>query len=180
MSARTPAPVLRIRELRRRGPTPFTVEPDRGALAALAAELGIPAVRALRLQGRVEPSGREDWRLVGRLVAEVVQECVVTLEPVVTRIDEPVERLYLARMDEPSEGEVEMPDDDREPLPAAIDPAAVAAEALALALPPYPRARDAELGEAVFAADGVTPMRAEDAKPFAGLAALRDRMDGEG
>jgi hypothetical protein len=29
----------------------------------------------------------------------------------------------------------------------------------------------------VFAEDGVTPLRDEDTKPFAGLAALRDRLE---
>ena len=42
------------------------------------------------------------------------------------------------------------------------------------------RKEGAELGEAVYAEDGVTPMRDEDAKPFAGLAALRAKMSPEG
>jgi hypothetical protein len=53
------------------------------------------------------------------------------------------------------------------------------AEALALALPDYPRAPDAEMETGQFAAPGVDPMTDEDAKPLAGLAALRARMDGE-
>ncbi len=73
-----------------------------------------------------------------------------------------------------------MADETREPLPAAIDLMAVAAEALALALPPYPRAPGAVLGDARFAEDGATPLSDEDARPFAGLAALRERMDEEG
>jgi len=54
-----------------------------------------------------------------------------------------------------------------------IDPAAVMIEALALAMPLYPRAEGADLGEAVHAEPGVTPMRDADARPFAGL---RDRL----
>ena len=182
MSVRTPEPVspgpkLRVRDLRRDGGARFALVPDAAARDALAAALGIPALRSLGLEGRVEPSGREDWRLAGRLDATVVQECVVTLEPVVTRIEEEVERIYLAEMEEPEDAEVEMPDDAGEPLGHAIDLAALAAEALALALPPYPRAPGAALGEASVAPEGVEPMRDEDAKPFAGLAALRGRMD---
>ena len=48
---------------------------------------------------------------------------------------------------------------------------------LLLALPLYPRSENAELGEAVFTEDGVAPLKDEDTKPFAGLAALRDRFD---
>jgi uncharacterized metal-binding protein YceD (DUF177 family) len=90
-----------------------------------------------------------------------------------------VARRYLAEMPEPEGDEVEMPEDDTaEPLPATLDLFAVLSEALALALPQYPRAEDAELGEAVFAAPGVAPMTDEEAKPLAGLAALRDRLKG--
>ena len=53
-----------------------------------------------------------------------------------------------------------------------IDLAEVAAEALALALPLYPRAPGAELGTLVAAPDGVAPLSDADLKPFAGLAAL--------
>ena len=50
------------------------------------------------------------------------------------------------------------------------------AEALALALPDFPRAEGVELGPAVFTEPGATPMTDEAAKPLAGLADLRDRL----
>ena len=53
----------------------------------------------------------------------------------------------------PDGDEVEMPEDDTvEPMPEVIDLAEVAAEALALALPLYPRAPGADFGQAVHAA----------------------------
>jgi uncharacterized metal-binding protein YceD (DUF177 family) len=88
-----------------------------------------------------------------------------------------VTRRYLADWREPTGEEAEMPEDDTtEALPEALDLAAVMAEALALALPDYPRAPDAETQTRQFAAPGVKPMTDDDAKPLAGLAALRDRM----
>ena len=50
-------------------------------------------------------------------------------------------------------------------------------ETLVLALPDYPRAEGVELGERVFSEEGVKPMRDQDAKPFAGLAALKEKME---
>lgn len=167
--------VLRLNELRRRGGMRFAVAPGEEERAAIARALEIVGLPALRFEGRVEPQGREDWRLEGRIDARAVQSCVVTLEPVETEVSEPVERLYMAGLEEPEGSEVEMPDEDREPLPAAINLLAVAREALALALPPFPRAPGAELGEAVFTAPGSAPMTDADARPFAGLAALRGR-----
>jgi uncharacterized metal-binding protein YceD (DUF177 family) len=166
---------------RSRAPVAFRLEPDAEARGETARSLGIEAVRKLRFEGEIAPSGRNDWHLRGTLGATVVQPCVVTLSPVTTRIDTQVSRRYLADFVEPEEEEAEMPEDDtEEPLPERLDLAAVMLEALALALPDYPRADGAELGEANFAAAGVAPMTDADAKPLAGLAALRDRLREEG
>lgn len=172
-----PRLALPVTELARDRDIPFSFAPDGAGLAAMGAELGLTALRKLRFEGTVGPEGAEDFRLTGHLGATVVQPCVVTLAPVTTRIETAVHRLYLRRMPEPEGDEVEMPGDDTaEALPARIDLVALAMEVLALNLPLYPRAEGAELGEAVFSAPGVTPMRDEDARPFAGLGALKDKL----
>lgn len=168
---------FRTADLAQNSPTPFEIRPDAEQLKAIAAELGLSDLRKLSLTGEIAARGKRDWTLTARLGATVVQPCVVTLEPVTTRIDTAVKRTYLADMPEPEAEEMEMPEDDtQEPLGPAIDPGAVMIEALALALPLYPRKPGAETGEAVFAAPGVTPMRDDDAKPFAGLSGLRDAL----
>lgn len=153
---------------------PFRLEPDAGTRQQIIQQLGLLGLRKLRFEGRMIPAGKRDWRLEATLGATVVQPCVVTLEPVSTRLDEPVTRTYLAHMPELPEGEeVEMPDDDSaEPLPELLDLNTVMTEALALALPLYPRATDAHIEEAVFTEPGTEPMTDEDTKPFAGLADL--------
>ncbi|MGD9864993.1 MAG: DUF177 domain-containing protein [Pseudodonghicola sp.] len=175
----TDSHALRVAELPQTAPTPFDLAPDAEARAALAQELGLSALRKLRFSGRLQARGRRDWLLEAQLGATVVQPCVVTLEPVTSRIDVPVRRLFVAGLADPEGAEVEMPEDDSiEPLGAIIDLDAVMAEALALALPLYPRAEGVELGEAVYAEPGRTPMRDEDTRPFAGLAGLRDALKG--
>ncbi|WP_226780888.1 YceD family protein [Oceaniglobus trochenteri] len=170
---------LRLSDLGHRRDAAFDLAPDAEERATLAAELGISALRKLRFEGSLAPVGRHDWTLTARLGATVVQPCVVTLAPVTTRIDTEVTRRYLADMTLPdTAGEVEMPEDDTaEPLPAAIDLTEVMAEALALALPDFPRAPGVELGETVITEPGKAPMRDEDARPFAGLAGLRAALD---
>lgn len=170
--------ILRLDDLPVRKPTYFTLAPDAVGRAALAAALGIPAIRKLRFAGKIAPAGKHDWRLEAELGATVVQDCVVTLEPVTTRIQEPVTRRYLSEMPDLGAGEVEMPEDDSiEELPQTLDLSGVMAEALALALPAFPRAPGAELGQAVFADPAVAPLTDEAIKPFAGLAGLRDKLD---
>lgn len=163
----------------------FSFEPDAEARAALASHLGAEAIRKLRFTGRLTPLGNRGWQLDADLGATAVQACIVTLTPVTTRIDTPVTRRFVPadRLDNYEAGsETEMPEDDSlEPLGDVIDLWAVMAEALALALPAYPRAGDADLEQAQFAEDGVEPLTDEDVKPFAGLASLREKMrkDGE-
>ena len=169
---------LRLSDLAARRPTPVTLEPDAAGRAALAEALGIPAIRKLRFSGTLTPLGRQDWELRADLGATVVQDCVVTLAPVTTRIDATVTRRYLADYVEPGGTEAEMPEDDEaEPLPQTLDLGQVLREALALELPPFPRAEGAALDEAQFAAPGVSPMTDDDAKPLAGLAALKAKLE---
>jgi len=169
--------IYRIADLPTRKPTHFSIAPDAAARKALASDLDVPEVRKLRFEGSIAPTGGTDWVLTGQLGATVVQSCVITLAPVTTRIEEQVNRTYVAHLPEPEAAEVEMPEDDSvEPIPAVIDLNAVMAEALSLAIPAFPRADGAELGAAVYAADGVAPLTDEAAKPFAGLQALKDQM----
>lgn len=180
MSNQRPKPAIyRLSDLSPRKPHRFNLTPDAPARARLAQELGISAIRKLSFEGVLQADGKSDWRLEARLGATVIQPCVVTLEPVTTRIDRAVIRRFIAGLSTPDEAEeFEMPQDETlEALPDEIDPSRIMAEALTLALPDYPRKQDAILETDNFAPPGVAPMSDEDAKPFAGLAGLRDKLD---
>lgn len=166
-----------IRSLSPKKPTRFDLKAKPAEKLLVAAALDITAVHWLSFKGAFHPVGRRDVRLDAELEAEVEQPCGITLAPVRTVIKEQVTRLYLADWQEPTAAEVEIAsDDDAEPLPDVIDVATVAIEALSLALPPYPRAPGAELGAVVHAEPGTAPLTDDAIKPFAGLAALKDRL----
>lgn len=170
---------LRVADLPQSRVTAFDLRPDAAALRVIADELGLLGLRKLSFKGTIRAEGRADWLLQGTLGATVIQACVVTLEPVTTRLDVPVRRLYLADPAPllPEGEEIEMPDDDTaEPLGATIDPHAVMIEALALAVPDWPRAEGAELGSLTVTEPGKTAITDEALKPFAGLAGLRDKL----
>ena len=136
--------------------------------AALAQRFAIPGINRFEavLRLRAEPGGLAD--VAGRLSAEVVQTCVLTLEPVVQQVEEAVALRILPPGEEPSD-DPEGPD-EIEAEGDSVDLGEALAEQLALALDPYPRAPGAALPgpEAV-------PEAAEPAarNPFAALAALR-------
>lgn len=171
-----PSLPFRSAQLSARKPTRFAFRPDAAGRRAIADALGLLDLTALSFDGELRPVGRADFVLEAQLVARAVQPCSVTLAPVPARIDEPVRRRYEADYRPPEAEEAEMVDDETDSLPEVIDVASIAAEALALALPLYPRVAGAELREAVFAAPGVTPLAEPDLKPFAGLAGLAERL----
>jgi uncharacterized metal-binding protein YceD (DUF177 family) len=174
----SPSFSYRTGALSHRKPTRFRMVPDAALRAQIAVALDLQAITSLIMEGEILPKGREDFRLQAVLKADVVQSCVVTLAPVSAQIEEDVTRRYLADFSLPDGEEVEIPEDDSsEPLPDVIDLWDVLREALALALPLYPRAAGAELGEAVFAAPGTAPLRDTDLRPFAALAALARKDD---
>ncbi|MCK8462660.1 DUF177 domain-containing protein [Aliiroseovarius sp. S1339] len=173
---------IRPADLSTKRVTEFELVPSQADCDAIARDLGIVGLRKLRFTGALKPLDRRDWQMTADLGATVTQECVVTLDPVTTRIDDKIERRWLQHLSEPSDDdEVEMPEDDSvEPLTDVIDLGLVMIEALALALPLYPRVEGAEVQASVFAETGTKPLTDDDVKPFAGLSELRDKLSGGG
>ena len=165
------ARVLLLGRLDSGGPYDFDIAPTATEAAALARLVGATAVRKMRFRGRLVPAGA-GWRLDGTLGATVVQPCVVTLEPVTTRIEVPVERSWLPEAGPPAAEVVLLADAEEEPDPLGdrIDLGLVATEALALAVPAYPRRPGAALVSPVGTPDEDRP------KPFAALEALRGKL----
>jgi uncharacterized metal-binding protein YceD (DUF177 family) len=154
----------------------FNFTPSAPERAAMAEALDLIDLPEFSYKGELTPAGRADVVLHADLTALVVQPCSISLAPVRSRLTDTTERRYIQDYKEPDADEMEISEEDIEALPEVIDIAAVALEALALALPLYPRAKGAEFGEAAFAAPGETPIKSEDLRPFAGLAGLAEKL----
>lgn len=108
--------------------------------------------------------------VTGRVTAQVGQDCVVTLEPLETVIDEPIEVLYAPVPDEGTEAHEERRQKTEEEPPeplidGTIDLGAIACEFLILGIEPYPRKPGVEFNPPEPEPDGP--------HPFAALAALK-------
>lgn len=175
----SPTPFCRpmaVDRLDRDNETPFRVAAKPHELAELARFLDVERIDRLSLAGFITPAEGGGWRARGRLVAVIEQACVVSLEPVRTRHDAEIERLYLPADMIATEPEVQIALDDQDPpdpFTGSIDPAQFAVESLALMIDPYPRSEGAELKTHSVAPPGVTPLSDEASLPFAGLAALK-------
>lgn len=124
-------------------------------LAASAEECGLLARRfelidLTRLEGdvRVVPvEGTDVIHVSGHLSADVVQSCVVTLDPVPATVEADFDRLFSDDVPDEVEGEVEIDPEADAPEPLVggmLDLGEILAEELSLALEPYPRSPEAD------------------------------------
>ncbi len=175
--------LLRLADLPQQKPTHVRLVPDAGQLEALSDRLGVDALRKVRFEATMTPGPGRDWTLTAHLGATVVQPCRVTTVPVTTRIEEDVARRYSPDFDAGERmvenEEVEMEDDAPEALPVALDLGEVLEEELTLAIPAFPRAPGAEDLDLNVAPPGADPLTDDSVKPFAGLAALRAKLEGD-
>lgn len=171
---------LTLNQIGRSVPWSFNYEPDAQAKTDISERLGLLGLKKVRLHGTLIAEGTRDWRLNAQLGATAVQPCSVSLAPVTTRIDAPVARLFTEKYADPDETESETPDDDsQEPLPQSLDLAELLAEALALELPDFPRAKDADFSDTAVAPPGAEPLTDADLNPFQALAALKAPSEGQ-
>lgn len=161
-----------------------TFSADEARRTALAAAYGLVEVRSLIADMSVAGSLAEALIVDGRVRADIVQTCVVSLEPVEQRIDEAIDMRFVppgsprlpAAAKPGSEVEIEADVEDPPEILAGtiLDLGKIAEEHFVLAIDPYPRAPGATLPPE--ATD--QPSAGEDS-PFAVLAGFgRDPKKG--
>lgn len=155
-------------------------EANERELQELAKRFGIPEVVSLSGAAKLKPYRKVGLTVEGSFRAEVVQSCVVTLEPLHQTIEEGFTQRYLPEhmiapdVQAAGEREIEIDlDAEDEPEPMAgngVELGEAVAERLALALDPYPRKPDA-----AFESPAEEPAAAPESKPnpFAALEKLK-------
>lgn len=132
-----------------------TIEADEEQREQLAEEHALRSVDALKATLNVTAWKKGGVKVAGRVVANIVQDCVVTLEPVEQVVDEEVSGLYvpegskLAIPVRSIEGEILL-DAEGEDSPETfsgdfVDVGHLAEEFFAMGIDPYPRKPGAEV-----------------------------------
>jgi uncharacterized metal-binding protein YceD (DUF177 family) len=142
--------------------------------AAIARYLELAGLKALKGEFALMRWRGKGVRVTGELIADVVQTCVVTLDPVEAHVEARFERRFLPpeKLDAVLEDETDVfvdptAEDPPEPLGHDIDLGEILIEELALNLDPYPRKPGVE-----FHGDADADKRAN---PFAVLAKLKPK-----
>lgn len=150
-----------------------TLEPDLAERAAIAEWLGVSGLESFGASISISRAGSDVYAYAASFAADVVQACVVTLQPVRSRLEGEVSRRYRMMARPPrrqSAASHEIPitaEDEPEILTSFIvDLAAPVLEELSLALDPYPR-----VPGAVF--DVPDEEKSVSASPFAVLERLK-------
>jgi hypothetical protein len=151
------------------------IEATEAERAALARRFGLISVDAFRATIRLRRVSKGLIEARGSYQADVVQSCVVTLEPVPARLAEEFKVLYSTAPARPQR-EVIVAAEAEDPPEAVtggqIDLGEAAVQQMALALDPYPRAPGAEMP-----AGGRDGSAAEEGRfnPFSVLSERRKR-----
>ncbi|WP_378942980.1 YceD family protein [Mesorhizobium sp. ANAO-SY3R2] len=134
---------------------PVVVDADASQRAALAEAHGLLSVERYRADLVVTKWKRNGVKVSGRVEAEITQACIVTLEPVETKIDEDVEAVFLPEDSKLGRegfhvgGEIlldaEGPDSPETFSGDSIDVGALAEEFFGLGVDPYPRKSGASI-----------------------------------
>ena len=151
------------------------LEADQATRAAVADVGGLRDVLSVQASFDVTPKSGGRYHVAGHVRARIGQTCVVTLDPMESDIDEPIDLIFAppdqvpemaALVDEAEETGEETPDPPEPIENGIIDLGRLATDALYLAVDPYPRKPDAVFEPLVKAPDP------ED-HPFAALKALQ-------
>jgi uncharacterized metal-binding protein YceD (DUF177 family) len=149
------------------------IEADQAAREAMTEAAGVREILSARAGFDMTPRSGGRVQIRGRVQARVGQTCVVTLEPLENDIDEEVDLIFAPTEQIPELAEPADSDqpyevvDPPEPIEnGMIDLGRLAADALYLAIDPYPRKPGAVFEHEVAAVDP------ED-HPFAALKALQ-------
>lgn len=152
---------------------------------ALAKRFGLIEIKRLEAFLNVDREEGAMLAVTGTLVAEAVQPCVVTLEPIEEAIKEQVDVLFapahLIKDDhEGGLGDLGEADPPEPIVGGIIDLGELAAQHFAMALNPYPRKEGASIGTIEITGKGArTETPAETRKPFAVLQWMMGKKEQE-
>lgn len=122
----------------------FHFQPNKRLLETLGQRMNVLSFLKLKFFGFLKLESKSRWNLNGQLVFMVRQECVVTLEPVVSKVKSTVKRVYVDKgflnVNRKTDGNIS--EDDYEEFEGAIDLVPLLFEEISLTTPEYPKVND--------------------------------------
>ena len=156
----------------------FTLSFNNNELAQLKKDLNLISLKKTSMSGRIVATAANQWHLKAKIGATIVQESVLSLKSITTRIDDRIDRRIIkGRDDAVQKSELELNEDHF--IEYELDLGAIFFESIALSIPIFPKGKGESFEDKVFTARGIDPLTNDRISPFSILNKLKEKDQSE-
>ena len=156
----------------------FTLSFNSNELARLQKYLNLISIKKTSMSGKIVATAAGQWHLKAKIGATVVQESVLSLKPVTTRIDDKIDMRIIKGYDNKVQNsELELNEDYF--IEHELDLDVIFFENIALSIPTFPKGAGEFFENKVFTAKGIDPLTNDRISPFFVLNKLKKKDQSE-
>lgn len=156
----------------------FTLSFTDEELAQLKKDLNLISLKKTSMSGKITSTAAGQWHLKAKIGATIVQESVLSLKSVTTRIDDKIDlRIIKGHDNAVQNSELELNEDYF--IEHELDLGAVFFENVALSIPVFPKEKGESFENKVFTAKGIDPLTNDRISPFFILNKLKEKDQSE-
>ena len=156
----------------------FSLSFNDDELVQLKKNLNLISVKKTSMSGRISATAAGQWHLKAKIGATIVQESVLSLKLVTTRIDDKIDmRIIKGHDNVVQNSELELNEDYF--IEHALDLVAIFFENIALSIPAFPKEQGESFENKVFTAKGIGPLTNDRISPFFILNKLKENDQSE-
>ena len=156
----------------------FTLSFTDDELAQLKKDLNLISLKKTSMSGKITATAAGQWHLKAKIGATIVQESVLSLKSVTTRIDDKIDlRIIKGHDNAVQNSELELNEDYF--IEHELDLGAVFFENVALSIPVFPKEKGESFENKVFTAKGIDPLTNDRISPFFILNKLKEKDQSE-
>ena len=143
----------------------FTLSFTDEELTQLKKDLNLISLKKTSMSGKITATAAGQWHLKAKIGATIVQESVLSLKSVTTRIDDKIDlRIIKGHDNAVQNSELELNEDYF--IAHELDLGAVFFENVALSIPVFPKEKGESFENKVFTAKGIDPLTNDRISPF--------------
>ena len=156
----------------------FTLSFTDDELAQIKKDLNLISLKKTSMSGKITATAAGQWHLKAEIGATIVQESVLSLKSVTTRIDDKIDMCIIKGHDDAVQNsELELNEDYF--IEHELDLGAVFFENIALSIPLFPKEKGESFENKVFTAKGIDPLTNDRISPFFILNKLKENDQSE-
>ena len=171
-----PRPVLVTRILTNEE-LPFNETANKSELTAISKFLNLKNISYLNFQGKIVRIDSIKFYLSGFLKAKIIQNCIITLDPIKSNVLVQIERFFVNGRQKwnPVDISIKANAEEYDLFQNELDLGTIALEELSVELPDYPRKSNTHFSGISVTEKGISKLNDSNLKPFAALSVLKKK-----